>query len=255
VTVRKPFLAGNWKMHKSGEEAAETTRRLAELVAGVEDRDVAVFPPLTALGPTLAAAEGTVVKVGAQTCHSEQKGAFTGEVSAEMLRDAGAALVLVGHSERRQLFGETDEVVRMKLEAALRAGLAPVLCLGETIEEREAGRTEEVVRRQAVAAFEGLPAEEIEKVTLAYEPVWAIGTGLTATPDQAQEVHGFLRVLLGQISSEEIAGELRIQYGGSVKPDNIGRLMREPDIDGALVGGASLEAETFAAIVTYAENG
>ena len=252
--MRKPFLAGNWKMYKSRAEAVETARALRDLVADVADRDIAVFPPMTALDPVREALAGGNVMVGAQNCHFETQGAFTGEVSAEMIADTGVALVLVGHSERRQQFGETDEIVRKKLDAALRAGLAPVLCLGETFEEREGGRTEEVVSRQARAAFEGMATETMRNVTVAYEPVWAIGTGLTATPEQAQEVHAYLRGLLGEMNGGELAGALRIQYGGSGKPDNIGQLMGEPDIDGALVGGASLEADSFAAIVKYAES-
>ncbi|MHC4472444.1 MAG: triose-phosphate isomerase [Planctomycetota bacterium] len=252
--VRRPFLAGNWKMHKTRAEAAELAGRLRELVGDVADRDVAVFPPFTALEPVLAALAGSRIEVGAQTCHFEAKGAFTGEVSAEMLADAGVALVLVGHSERREHFGETDLIVRAKLEAVLGAGLKPVVCVGETLEEREAGDTEDVVRTQALVAFEGLTTDQMETVTVAYEPVWAIGTGRTATREQAQEVHAFLRGLLGELFTPELAGDLRIQYGGSVKPDNIGRLMGEPDIDGALVGGASLEAQSFAAIVTNAES-
>ena len=247
---RKPFLAGNWKMHKSRAEARDLAKALADRVGDEVEREVAVFPPLTALDVVREALAASPIRVGAQTCHFEKKGAFTGEVTAEMLKDAGCELVLVGHSERRALFGETDEIVRLKLEAALRAGLDPVLCLGETQGERQAGRTEEVVRRQATAAFSGLPRESTERITLAYEPVWAIGTGLTATPEQAQEVHHFLRGLLLEWFGD-LAEVLRIQYGGSVKPDNIARLMAESDLDGALVGGASLDAASFASIVRY----
>jgi triosephosphate isomerase len=217
----------------------------------VADRDVALFPPLTALDAVREAVAGSRIRVGAQSCHHEDRGAFTGEVSAGMLVDAGCDLVLVGHSERRQLFGETDEMVRRKLEAALAAGLAPVLCVGETLEEREAGRTESVVRSQMETAMAGLGADDVGGVTLAYEPVWAIGTGLTATPQQAQEVHAFLRGVLREIAPGDLADRARIQYGGSVKPDNISGLMAEPDLDGALVGGASLDAESFAAIVRF----
>ena len=251
MNERRAFLAGNWKMHGSRAEAKALAAALADLVGDEREREVAVFPPFLAIETVRRALEGSPIRVGAQTCHFEAKGAFTGELSPAMLRDAGLELVLVGHSERRELFGETDEIVRRKLEAALAAGLDPILCLGETLGEREAGSTEAVVTRQATAAFEGLPAGAMAKVTVAYEPVWAIGTGLTATPAQAQEVHALLRGLLGRLQSPALAEKARIQYGGSVKPDNIVGLMRERDIDGALVGGASLDARSFAAIVQY----
>ena len=251
MTDRRPFLAGNWKMHKSRAEALELASGLRHLVGGETERDVAVFPPLTVLEAVRRTLEGSAIRVGAQTCHFEEKGAFTGEVSARMLVDAGCELVLVGHSERRALFGETDEIVGKKLEAALAAGLEPILCVGETIDERQADRTEEVVKRQTVAALEGLDPASMERITLAYEPVWAIGTGLTATPDQAQAVHGFLRELLRGALPGDLAEKVRIQYGGSVKPDNIAGLMSEPDLDGALVGGACLDAAAFAGIVQF----
>jgi triosephosphate isomerase (TIM) len=250
VIERRPFLAGNWKMHKTIAQSVDLARGLAEAIGAETERDVAVFPPLTALSAVIETLKDSPILVGAQTCHFEEKGAFTGEVSAEMLKDAGSDLVLVGHSERRQLFGETDEIVRRKLDAALRAELSPVLCLGETLEERNAGHTEDVIRRQAIEAFKGLTPDEMMSITIAYEPVWAIGTGLTATPEQAQEVHAFLRDILKGFFGE-LSAQLRIQYGGSVKPDNIARLMSEPDLDGALVGGASLTADSFAGIVLY----
>jgi triosephosphate isomerase len=250
LSDRKPFLAGNWKMHKTIGEAVELAHGLASMVGEVTDRDVAVFPTLTALPAVLSALRDTPIMVGAQTCHFETQGAYTGEVSAEMLVDAGCDLVLVGHSERRTLFGETDEIVRKKLEAALRAGLPPILCVGETIEEREGGETEAVIKRQITSALDGLTAQQMDALTIAYEPVWAIGTGLTATPEQAQEAHHYLRSVVRDLHGAA-AESVRIQYGGSVKPDNIARLMLEVDLDGALVGGASLTPDSFAAIVSY----
>jgi triosephosphate isomerase len=250
LSDRKPFLAGNWKMHKTIAEAVELAHGLANLVGDETERDVAVFPTLTALPAVQSALRDSPIMVGAQTCHFEKQGAFTGEVSAEMLVDAGCDLVLVGHSERRTLFGETDEIVRRKLEAALRVGLPPILCVGETIAEREAGDTEAVIQRQVTSALDGLTAEQMNAITIAYEPVWAIGTGLTATPEQAQEAHHFLRGVVRDLHGE-VAEQVRIQYGGSVKPDNIVRLMLEVDLDGALVGGASLTPDSFAAIVSY----
>jgi len=251
MTTRKPFLAGNWKMHKSRDEAVALATALRDLVGTETEREVAVFPAFPAIEGVRQALEGSPIRVGAQTCHHEPEGAFTGEVSAEMLRDAGIGLVLVGHSERREHFGETDEVVAKKLRAALRAGIDAILCVGESLEERQADRTETVVERQLTAALEGLSAERFASVTVAYEPVWAIGTGRTATPEQAQEVHGFLRGVLADRVGGEAAAAARIQYGGSVKPGNIAGLMAEPDIDGALVGGASLDAESFAGIVGF----
>ncbi len=250
MSDRRPFLAGNWKMHQTIAEAVELARGLADAIGNETERDVAVFPTLTALPAALDFLADSPIKVGAQTCHFETHGAFTGEVSAEMLVDAGCELVLVGHSERRQIFGETDEIVRKKLEAALRAGLPPILCVGETIEERKAEHTEQVIQRQVTAALDGLSSEQVDTITIAYEPIWAIGTGLTATPEQAQEAHHFLRGVVRDLHGE-VADQLRIQYGGSVKPDNIARLMLEVDIDGALVGGASLTTDSFAAIVKY----
>ena len=252
MSDRKPFLAGNWKMHKTIGEAVELASGLAGAIGNVTERDIAVFPPLTALVAVQDILLDTPIKVGAQTCHFESHGAFTGEVSAKMLKEAGCDLVLVGHSERRALFGETDEIVRKKLEAALYVELPPILCVGETIEERQADRTEEVIRRQIESALIGLTADQMATITIAYEPVWAIGTGLTATPEQAQEAHHYLRGIVRELHGE-VADQVRIQYGVSVKPDNIARLMLEVDLDGALVGGASLTADSFAAIVKYSK--
>jgi triosephosphate isomerase len=246
---RKKFVCGNWKMHKTAPEARALAR---EVRAGVEPLggavDVAVAPPFTALAAVAAELVGSAVGLAAQDLHWEAQGAFTGAVSAPMLVDAGCRLVLVGHSERRQLFGETDESVRKKTRAALAAGLHPIVCVGETLPEREAGRTLEVVGRQMRAALQGLDAGDVGRLTLAYEPVWAIGTGKTATSAQAQEVHAALRAVLRELAPSAADG-VRIQYGGSVKPENAAELMSQPDVDGALVGGASLKAGDFVQIV------
>lgn len=249
--MRRPFIAGNWKMYKDVNEAAALAGELGAKLADVSEVDVAVFVNAVALGKVAATLEGSKVAVGAQNFHWEPEGAFTGEISTGMILSAGATMVLIGHSERRHVFGETNEDVRKKLDAALASGLEPVLCVGETLEEREAGRTEEVVRDHVETALGGRPADEVRKVTIAYEPVWAIGTGKTATPDEAQEVHLFIRKLLASSWDDALAEGMRIQYGGSVKPANVDGLMAKPDIDGALVGGASLKAEMFERIVKF----
>ena len=247
--ARQKFICGNWKMHKT---VAETTALVRELRAALGDLagkvQVAVAPPFTALAAAVHAASGSAIEVAAQNVHWEKQGAFTGEVSAPMLADVGCQHGIVGHSERRQLFGETDETVRKKVGALLTAGVRPIVCVGETLEEREAGRTLEVVERQVRQGLAGLGAETLAAVTLAYEPVWAIGTGKTATAAQAQEVHAAIRKLLRELASS-VADQIRIQYGGSVKPENAAELMAQPDVDGALVGGASLKASDFVAIV------
>lgn len=244
---RRPFVAGNWKMHKTAPEAAAFVRAFA---AGVTDGvDVAVCPPFTALAAAVEAAQGTPVAVYAQNMHQAEKGAFTGEVSAGMLLDAGVDGVLIGHSERRQLFGETDEDVNEKAARAHAAGLRVILAVGETAEEREAALTEIVLERQVRAGLDGFTAEQVAATTIAYEPVWAIGTGLTATPEIAQAAHAFIRGLVEGIHG--VGERVRIQYGGSVKPDNAALLMDQADIDGALVGGASLKADDFLKIVKY----
>jgi triosephosphate isomerase len=246
--ARKKFVCGNWKMHRT---VAEATQLVQELLAGLggEDRvEVAVAPPFTALAAVAPLLRGTPIALAAQHVHWEAQGAFTGEVSAPMLAEVGCRHGIVGHSERRQLFGETDEQVRKKAGALLAAGVRPIVCVGETLAEREAGRTLEVVGRQVRAALAGFGAEPLAAVTLAYEPVWAIGTGKTATAAQAQEVHAAIRAILRELGGT--AGDaMRIQYGGSVKPDNAAELMSQPDVDGALVGGASLKASDFLAIV------
>ena len=247
--ARTKFVCGNWKMHKTQAEARELVRALGALVAPVAGRvQVAVAPPFTALSAVQAALAGTAIELAAQDVHWEKQGAFTGEVSAPMLLDAGCRHAIVGHSERRQLFGETDESVRRKAVALLGVGILPIVCVGETLAEREAGRTLEVVGRQVQNALQGLPAQDVARLTVAYEPVWAIGTGRTATPKQAQEVHGAIRSLLRDLAGEA-AERVRIQYGGSVKPDNAAELMALPDVDGALVGGAALKADDFIQII------
>ncbi len=243
------FVCGNWKMHKTAAEARELVRALAPLVVDAAGRvQVAVAPPFTALAAVAEAIRGTPIELAAQNVHPEPQGAFTGEVSVAMLAELGVKHVIVGHSERRQLFGETDLGVQKKAAAVLRGGLLPIVCVGETLQEREAGRTLEVVSRQVRGALEGLSAADVARLTLAYEPVWAIGTGKTATTAQAQEVHAAVRQLLRQLFGTA-AEEVRIQYGGSVKPENAAELMAQPDVDGALVGGASLKAPDFSNIV------
>ncbi len=247
--ARKRFVCGNWKMHKTAAEARALVAELRGLAEGLAEKvDVAVAPPFTALAAAAEALRGSKVQLAAQNVHWEAQGAFTGEVSAAMLEEIGCAHVIVGHSERRQLFGETDEGVNKKAKAVLAAGLAPIVCVGETLAEREAGRTLEVVSRQVRGGLAGLAADQVGRLTVAYEPVWAIGTGKTATTAQAQEVHAALRVLLRELAGG-VADQVRIQYGGSVKPDNAAELMAQPDVDGALVGGASLKAGDFSQIV------
>jgi triosephosphate isomerase (TIM) len=249
VTVaRKKFVCGNWKMHKTVPEALSLVTELRQGLGDAAGKvQVAVAPPFTALHPVAQALRGGPVELAAQNVHWEVQGAFTGEVSAPMLADAGCRHCIVGHSERRQLFGETDEAVRRKVGAVLMAGMLPIVCVGETLQEREASRTLEVVERQVRAALSGLAAQ-LSALTVAYEPVWAIGTGKTATSAQAQEVHAAIRKILRELGGSQ-GDAVRIQYGGSVKPENAAELMAQPDVDGALVGGASLKAKDFVAIV------
>ncbi len=248
---RRPLIAGNWKMHKTVPETLAYIEAFKPLVAGVEDRDIMLAPPFTALDAAQRALEGTNIALGAQNCHWEEEGAFTGEVSPRMLADLGVTYVILGHSERRHIFGETDEMIRRKLEAALRHELIPILCIGERLEEREAGKTLSVLERQLKEGLKGLSASDLKDLVVAYEPVWAIGTGKTATPEQAEEAHAFCRKLLAGMFGEEFAERTRILYGGSVKPENVVGLMARPDIDGALVGGASLKPDVFARIVCF----
>jgi triosephosphate isomerase (TIM) len=250
---RIPLLAGNWKMFGTRSEAVALAAALAKDVGRVGGREVLVAPPFTALDAVAAAIEGTEIRLGAQNLHWEAKGAFTGEIAGPMLREAGCTHVIIGHSERRQLFGETNETVNKRLYAALAHGLTPIVCVGETLAEREADATVEVVERQVAAGLAGIPAADLARAVVAYEPVWAIGTGKTATPAQAQAVHRTIRDQLAKLADARTAAGVRILYGGSVKPDNIDTLMAEPDIDGALVGGASLVAEQFIRIVRFEE--
>jgi triosephosphate isomerase len=251
MNARTPLLAGNWKMHGTIPEAVQLAKAVVDGVRDVTDRDVLVAPSFPALAPVAACLAGSRVLLSAQNMHWEDKGAFTGEVSGSMLTAAGCTHVIVGHSERRQLFGDTDEWVARKVAAALRCRLTPIMCVGESLQEREANETWAVIDRQTRAGLYGLDSTAIARVVVAYEPVWAIGTGKVATPEQAQEVHASIRALLGELAGPAVAAGIRILYGGSVKPDNIDALMRQPDLDGALVGGASLHAADFTRIVRF----
>jgi triosephosphate isomerase len=249
---RRRLVAANWKMHVLAEDALRFAHRLPEIRDAHPGVDLAVFPSFTVLMVLARALSGVRVALGAQDCHWEAQGAFTGEVSPEMVADAGGTMVLVGHSERRALHGEDDEVVARKLRGALRAGVTPLLCVGETESERTSGRTESVLARQVRVALAGLQAADLARVAIAYEPVWAIGTGRTATPAMAAEAHAFVRGRVAALSSRELAADLRILYGGSIRPDSAAGLMAEREVDGGLVGGASLDAGSFAAIVAAA---
>jgi len=250
--MRKPLIAGNWKMYKLLGEAVETALSLKPLVANANHCEVVIAPVFTAIKTVADRLEGSNVKVAAQNCSSEAKhGAQTGEICADMLRDVGASHVIIGHSERRQFYCESDKTVNLKTKAALSFGLTAIVCVGEMLAEREAGDAEVVVRTQLNGALDGLTVSDMERIIIAYEPVWAIGTGKTATPQQAQEMHAYIRKTLSETHSKEAADSTRILYGGSVKPENIKELMDQTDIDGALVGGASLTAEGFAQIVNY----
>ena len=252
--MRKPFVAGNWKMNTDSHSSVDLAKRVASgssQVAG-QGVSVAVCPPFVYLQSVAKALSASSVAVGAQDVYFEPKGAFTGEISASMLKDIGCTYALCGHSERRHVIGETDELVNKKVAAAIGGGLLPILCVGELLAEREASQTEEVVSRQLKVGLAGLGAEKVSAVTIAYEPVWAIGTGRTATPQQAQDVHSFVRKLITEFYDNQLAEEIRILYGGSVKPNNSADLMSQPDIDGLLVGGASLSADDFVAIIRSA---
>jgi triosephosphate isomerase (TIM) len=248
--MRKKILAANWKMNLTHIEAESYVEAFLNEVGEVNDVEIVIIPSFTSI-PTLAQASGNApfIRLGAQNLHWEKSGAFTGEVSATMLRALFVKYVIIGHSERRALFGETDQMVQKKVHTALEAGLRPIMCVGETLAEREAGSVQKVLRQQVEEGLKGAPAEHLSEVVLAYEPIWAIGTGRTATPAQAEEVHAFLRSVLAELFDQTAADRMRIQYGGSVKPENAEELMREPNIDGALVGGASLDAHSFARIV------
>jgi triosephosphate isomerase len=249
--MRRALIAGNWKMHRTAAQARGLAEELKGLVASAS-ADVVVCPTFTSLQAVGEALEGSSISLGAQNMHWEQEGAFTGEVSAAMILTIGCTYVILGHSERRQYFAETDADVNRKLAAALDAGLKPIVCVGETLEQRDSGQMESVVLGQVKAALDGIPAEAIPGIALAYEPIWAIGTGRTATPAQAEEVHLLIRQFLRSNCGDQAADAVRIQYGGSVKPDNALELFSQANIDGGLIGGASLKAESFAAIVTAA---
>jgi triosephosphate isomerase len=250
---RKIIIAGNWKMNKTIAEAKELIAELKGLVADVNAVEVVVCPTFTALGAAVETAAGSNVKVGAQNVHWAESGAFTGEISAAMLKEIGVEYVIIGHSERRQYFGETDATVNQRLKAALAAGLKPIVCIGEMLEEREGGETEEVLLTQLEGGLAGISAEEMANIVIAYEPVWAIGTGKTATPEMAEETHRYIRCTLKSMFGET-AEDIVIQYGGSMKPANAGELVAQKNIDGGLIGGASLEAESFAALIKNALN-
>ena len=249
--MRRPIIVGNWKMHKTIAEAVTLVKALHASVAQVQDVEIGVAPPYTALMAVAEALRGSAIFVVAQNMHWELQGAFTGEISAAMLADVGCKRVIIGHSERRQYFAETDATVNRKLKAALNAQLDPILCIGETLDQREGNATFGVLEQQIRQGLAEIPADGMQRIVLAYEPIWAIGTGKTATPVQAQEVHAFIRGLLGTLYGKALADEVRIQYGGSVNAGNIQTLMTQPDVDGALVGGASLEASSFAQIVSF----
>jgi len=247
--MRRVIIAGNWKMYKTVSESMELVNLLKRSVVDIDDVEIVVCPPFTSLSDVRELVMDTNIKLGAQDCHWEKEGAFTGEISCSMLKSAGCEYVIVGHSERRQYFGETNETVNKKAKAALKEGLKPIVCVGEKLADRQSGKTFDVVKDHVMNSLSGLTAEEILKVVIAYEPVWAIGTGVNATKEQAQEVHGYIRGLLGKTYGAEVAGSVRIQYGGSVKPENIRELIAEEDVDGALVGGASLKADSFTQII------
>lgn len=251
MNIRKPLIAGNWKMFKTCSEAMETAKLLVTRIADVTNVDVMIAPAFTALAQVGDIVKGSNLSLGAQNIFWEKEGAFTGEISPQMLVSTGCRYVIIGHSERRQFFGDTDEAVNKKINAAIQADLIPVFCVGESAEERESNETFSVLDKQITKGLKGFGLEELKNLIIAYEPVWAIGTGKTATDDQAQEVHHFLRTLLGKQFGNSFAETVRILYGGSVKPNNVSGLMAKPDIDGALVGGASLDAEIFSEIVHF----
>jgi triosephosphate isomerase len=251
MAARRPLIAGNWKMHGTRVEAERLLTALKSAVTGLTDREVVVAPPFTALETAAQLLAGSPIRLAAQNLYWEPQGAFTGEVSGPMLKDLGCSYVIVGHSERRQYFAETDQQVARKVRAAQRDSLIPIVCVGETLEERERGETLAVIRRQVQGGLHEQDSAAIAALVIAYEPVWAIGTGHTAAPVQAQEVHATIRAVVAELADQAAAEVIRILYGGSVKPDNVDGLMAQPDIDGALVGGASLQADSFARIVHF----
>jgi triosephosphate isomerase len=250
--MRKPIIAGNWKMNKTPSEAVELAKGI---LAGQDERfdevDVVICPTFPCLVPVYDVIKDSNIALGAQNLHWEESGAYTGEISADMLLDAGCEYVIVGHSERRTYFGETNETVNKRLKTALAKGLKPIMCIGETLDERESGKTKDKVKTQIIGGFEDLTKEQVSQIIIAYEPIWAIGTGKTASPEQAEEVHKYIRQLLEEEYDKELAQHLRIQYGGSVKPKNVTSLMEQPNLDGALVGGASLKADSFLKLIHF----
>ena len=249
--MRKPMIAGNWKLHKTISEATSLVSELIPAVASNQNVEIVVAPVYTALSKVAETLADSNIKLAAQNCYPEPQGAFTGEVSPLLLKDAGCEYVIIGHSERRQLFAETDESVNSKALALAESGLGTIFCIGETLEERESGKMFDVLRQQVTAGLKDLTSKQMQTVVVAYEPVWAIGTGKVATDEQAQEVHAFIRGLLAELYDAQTAAATRILYGGSVKPGNVDGLMTQPDVDGALVGGASLKAEDFARIANF----
>jgi triosephosphate isomerase len=249
--MRKKFIAGNWKMYKTVSEALDFAKDAKTRLAGVANVQIAIGAPYIALHDLAAAFQGSPIELAAQNCHWEKEGAFTGEISVGMLKELGCQHVIIAHSERRQYFGETNATANKKVKAALAAGLGVILCAGETLAEREGGKTFDVVKDHVLGSLEGISQEQMARIVIAYEPVWAIGTGKVASPAQAQEVHAFIRGVLKGAWGQAVADATRIQYGGSVKPDNVKELMAQPDIDGALVGGASLKPDSFEALVKF----
>jgi len=249
--MRRPFIAGNWKLNQTIAASRELAHQLVANLAGVKDRDIVIAPVFTALSTVAEIIRDSPIQLAAQNCYPQTQGAFTGEVSPLLLQDVGCNYSILGHSERRQLMGETDRFINLKLLKVLEAGLSPILCIGETLQEREENQMLEVLSRQVKGGLDTLGAEQMADVVIAYEPIWAIGTGKTATDDQAQEAHSFIRNLVQKLFNSEVATETRILYGGSVKPDNVDGLLAQEDIDGALVGGASLKAEDFTRIVRF----
>ena len=248
---RKPLIAGNWKMHLTIQEAVALAKEVAASSQGLEDREVMIAPAATALAAVAEAVRTSPVVIAGQNVAWKEQGAYTGEISPLMLKDAGAKMAIIGHSERRHIFGEDNGMINQRLIGALTHGIIPILCIGETLDEREEGLTWEVLREQVRGGLEGVSGEQAADVVLAYEPVWAIGTGKTASREQAQEAHQFIRGLIEELYQKKLAEQMRILYGGSVKPDNVDDLMRMPDVDGALVGGAALEADSFDRIIHF----
>ena len=249
--MRKPMIAGNWKLHKTLEESSNLVSELLPGVADNSNVEIVVAPVYTSLGKVAETLVGSNIKLAAQNCYPEPQGAFTGEVSPPLLKDVGCQYVIIGHSERRQLFGESNKLINSKAHALAGVGLGTIFCIGETLEERETEQTFDVLRRQVRLGLKGLSSDQMKNIVIAYEPVWAIGTGKTASDEQAQEAHAFIRALLIELYDKETARATRILYGGSVKPGNVDNLMSQPDVDGALVGGASLKANDFARIVNF----